>query len=791
MDAGSGVRVDMAGVLLDSGAPADGAGTFAVSDGGVLDNIPLRRALDAVAEAPAGGPTDRYLMYLQPGVPSVPKAWDGRSTEHRETAFSVLRGALSSRMPAENIIGDLVELDSYNARVGQAVALRRSTFAAITDPETLRATAARTWDSYRVLRAEEDRRSVMALLDDPLATLGEDPFPHGVAGQHVPDACWRSPLDHTSRRPFSGNDLPSRDRLASVLHAAFLDRLAPEWSTQDGDLVWRVGVRPVLRVTQLLLEWAQHLESRGATDAGSCKAELYRVATFLRVAVDRPRQLGWVTVAATHAAAGRRSGTEEALVRTTLTALRRLVELPAEEVGRMVGALQDDSAAGLTAVVAARVRALDDLADGWHVPPDGPEISGRVSSGADGAAGLDPGQADVRVAVVDDLLVPVARRLAALSAGLDPAGGADASADLRHDPGWYLDRALTGTEVGSGDLAALEVVAFLEFATGLPARRQVRLKRISSQSEVPVAPYLTTLLAAAHEQGKWWEPGVEATAAQMGIHVDLKLAGDAVANFSAFLDSRWRLNDWMWGRLDAVPTLLELLVTPGSLRSWLSGRPDRVGAVAELVLGPEGADDDGLRAFLLEHVWTAETKAAVAAELDALGTTARAGESPAAVAATRRALTAARQWEVLATEPAVTGGRDTRRDPGWPGPALVEAVGAYGVGAETFGDDRVRWAVRRRLARILWTAGRVAEYNVVEHAPRPPAGRAVRRVQPAPDGLRSRVGVRREDSAVPAPAASGLRWGRRARWVVQAASWPVAFRMTRRAADRSRAAASQ
>jgi len=39
-----------------------------------------------------------------------------------------------------------------------------------------------------------------------------------------------------------------------------------------------------------------------------------------------------------------------------------------------------------------------------------------------------------------------------------------------------------------------------------------------------------------------------------------KLAGTALANFGAFLDRRWRLNDIMWGRLDGAERLIQVLL---------------------------------------------------------------------------------------------------------------------------------------------------------------------------------------------------------------------------------------
>jgi hypothetical protein len=39
-----------------------------------------------------------------------------------------------------------------------------------------------------------------------------------------------------------------------------------------------------------------------------------------------------------------------------------------------------------------------------------------------------------------------------------------------------------------------------------------------------------------------------------------KLAGNQLSNFGAFLSARWRLNDWIWGRLDAAASLVDVLL---------------------------------------------------------------------------------------------------------------------------------------------------------------------------------------------------------------------------------------
>jgi hypothetical protein len=45
---------------------------FVVTDGGIVDNIPLGRALDAIVAAAADGPTRRVLVYLHPTGPPPP-----------------------------------------------------------------------------------------------------------------------------------------------------------------------------------------------------------------------------------------------------------------------------------------------------------------------------------------------------------------------------------------------------------------------------------------------------------------------------------------------------------------------------------------------------------------------------------------------------------------------------------------------------------------------------------------------------------------------------------------------
>src|SRR4029450_11181721 len=101
-------------------------------------------------------------------------------------------------------------------------------------------------------------------------------------------------------------------------------------------------------------------------------------------------------------------------------------------------------------------------------------------------------------------------------------------------------------------LAALEIATFAEALVGAPASGQVDYVHLSSDNKTPIASAFEQLLEKPPQRPDFIPP-------------HNKLAGNDLKNFSAFLRRHWRENDWMWGRLDAVPTLVELLVTPASL----------------------------------------------------------------------------------------------------------------------------------------------------------------------------------------------------------------------------------
>ena len=130
------------------------------------------------------------------------------------------------------------------------------------------------------------------------------------------------------------------------------------------------------------------------------------------------------------------------------------------------------------------------------------------------------------------------------------------------------------------------------------------------------------------------------------IPLTQKLAGNELFNFAAFLRDEWRTNDWMWGRLDAVSTLVGLLVTPETIGHWLLATPTRsTRCTVSSSATSQPRPTSGWPTWLDHNVW-AVYREQIAMEIAAL----QAGEDAPRLDAIRGALTARRQWEILADE---------------------------------------------------------------------------------------------------------------------------------------------
>ena len=210
------------------------------------------------------------------------------------------------------------------------------------------------------------------------------------------------------------------------------------------------------------------------------------------------------------------------------------------------------------------------------------------------------------------------------------------------------------------------------------------------------------------------------------IPLKQKLAGNELFNFAAFLRDEWRTNDWMWGRLDAVSTLVGLLVTPQTIGHWLRTHADPLDALHrsrhQRLRGPDRERLAGVaRPQRLGRLRTSRSHMEIAAL--------QAGEDAPRLDAIRGALTARRQWEILADEL----GRSSERGQVGSGPArpmnASAEVGTYAVGMETLAKPP-RENTIEAFRGISEALARSITWHAESYAGPPPTARRAKRNKP-------------------------------------------------------------
>ena len=450
----------------------------------------------------------------------------------------MLQGAIASRIEGESIDGDLERLEAQNRAVRRGRALRRSLLADLTGegrttpPLAPSALAEARLGGYRVRRADAEADAVRLLLADPLAVLGEDPFPvappvaragDGPADDRPADDRWRSPI--------AAWTLEQRLALDAELRGRFTDRVEP---VALGENLLFTGLGPVQRAIHVLLELAREAErtpsvDRAATVSGA-KPALYSLGSLVRELV-RVQRMAWV------ARAGLVSPDDEVQgwVDATLNQIDLLctsgADWDAVEPAPATGADRDGPSPfqGLVADHLAWCAAnLQLVATGgrWSLP-QAPAV-------------------DLRGWILDRLGDLAGDILAGIGPGGRLAGPAEAIRLVLAEPGRDWRRRV----------ATLEVLFLDEHLQGAPGRGEIDFVRMSAAAPVVHAARFEVLHRASQRLNR------DFTCDGHHLVPDVKLAGNELANFSAFLDERWRANDWLWGRLDAAATLVDLLLGP-------------------------------------------------------------------------------------------------------------------------------------------------------------------------------------------------------------------------------------
>ncbi|ASU79757.1 DUF3376 domain-containing protein [Actinopolyspora erythraea] len=613
---------------------------FRVIDGGVLDNIPVTAAVEAIRQVEADAPTERWLLYLNP-EPDSPRS----DTRRERFARAVTATALRAKLGQESLLTDIDSIGRHNESVRRANGRREAvlTELAVT-PRSRRA------------RLLSDR--VMAVSGEYAEQLAEVRAAHVYGLLTAPEDTTGTPLlPPVPRQPLEG--------WPATACTALRERLVDEYRSHARRRPGEVfdDVRTLLSAVDECLRWVRELQAhRRSERTATVKASLYRlrtVAEALRGQTDRC----WI-----HAA-----GTEPVFVRAELDGW---IECVLDRHHRLQHALPSPVGALLAPL-------LDSVLD--EEPEAGSpfrqrlaEFNAELSAIVD-SSGEEAAAADVGVDAVAESWSTLERLVGDLVAATTPADLVEVD---------RTTRCLLELAADVDPMRLLHELVVLttpvEFDTGADSR--ILLHRLAADSSSPL-PF-TALRDSGGE-----------------IPLADKVRGSGMGNFAAFLSAKWRANDWMWGRLDAVAGLVPMLVDPDRLvRHNGALGPDGLGdALRRILSRPTSAELGELdeasaerwHEFLTER-W-AEHAGAVRAELEALFAN-PADEHPLTV--TRRAVVERLQWTVAAEEvpfvTAVASGADPNagdarpvRDPR----RLDEQVRGYDVGKQRPAD-----LAERRLA---------------------------------------------------------------------------------------------
>ncbi|WHT18574.1 patatin-like protein [Crossiella sp. CA-258035] len=658
-------EVDLIGCFSET-APAGGR-AFQVIDGGVLDNIPVGAAIKAIAASPADGPTERWLVYLNP-EPIV--GTTAKPVSQRRRGLPVGLAALAARYNQESLLTDIEELDAHNREVRRIELRRRALFAPLTAlPAAERGTGLtelvrRVGPAHAHLRACLDAERITVALLDPAkrppgllrrAPLHDDP----VAG-------W-SPQARRSLAP----------RLTEVLAAA---------AAADPETVF-ADVTALGAAVDLCIRWARELEL-WADEAylpaiGEVKAVLYRLRQIADVLADH--------------ADGRWPALAEAEPGEP-TDLRAWVGTTFEEYRQAQRELGPGVSEPLGWVLEAAL--TPDPGDEREQVEANKRFQERLLELAEAleADGVEEREQDLEPRAVDALglawpaVYTAATRLAEAAPRRPRSTETDLDAVVHQLLETAPDLPITLAQV-------VALTAPLHAAQSAGGR--IRFMRIASDAPTPIE--FRELLAGKET-----------------LSPDDKLCGTDLGAFAAFCSAKWRANDWMWGRLDAAASLVSLLTDPARLREFARGRElDELFAdIERIATTPPGPAELGTENPVADKEWRRflgrrfETRReAVRAELAEV---LAPNPVPPALRETRAALTERVQWAVVAAEMSFVDSVELGANPGSPEPAAPVPPGALEkkVAEYQVGHQEIRDLGDVRMARTAIRLGLLAHRTI-------------------------------------------------------------------------------
>ncbi len=542
---------------------------FAV-DGGVLANTPTRVALGAVDRMPAQGLVRRVMLLVHPHAPA-PGTDESVDRDEPPTVAALGAGILGA-LQAQGSLNHVEDVARHNQLANTRRSMRGSVVHSGDGP-WIEASAVQLYGWYRTIRLQRVSRDLAAA------------WIEGQSG--------------------SGGTPPLQD-LAQSIHTML---------ECDPELSWL----PVAAEGQLPAPHELGPEAAiGIADAA---------ADFLR-------RLNWAVATTLReppvAQRGEAASTSEMIA---LDPMQRIGELRAV-LARHRNVLLAARAKRIESLKEQATAAAAHSAEPGHDPIMGARVTpGTLRPWLQGA--LDAGRQEALSArrelagIAEALLA--ARQLIQLWTVADEATSADRPCDP-DDPAAVLRGFIESLGLGSvetqagsgpdthgatpaagpaptdGDLAEL----LLERLNAIAATTAVISDEVTTGASLPIDLAQLTFQVvhpfAAHLDG------------------ESKVAGDQLHRFSAFLKRYWRINDWIWGRLDASRTLATLVLQPDrvarALRAMLpaaveardAALPDLVASLYRELLGTSSGAVPGMPGLPPPDQVVAELRALLAGE---------------------------------------------------------------------------------------------------------------------------------------------------------------------------------
>lgn len=579
---------DMPGVLL---LPSPAMNDVRLLDGGVVDNIPVARALNGVPNSPSRTATDRWLMYLQPSPDSLSPAATAAPVLGAGPSpglLGVVRGVVGAFM-SESILDDVEVLRRHNLDAIESWRAWTASAGSLPDVAPSPATPDRLVDVERLV----------ALLLDPAGELVWRPLHRSIPAGPLAELSEAAQSEFRHQLEVAARTLKAPLRPFAVLArtAALLTRWA--------------------RIAETGLPVAGSDDQRAAISLVKLTAyQLMHLAQLLTTACD------WHTL-------DEMASPPDPL--DAITVLQKFMPaLNADiDVANLAKALPlgDLDLAGQVRN-AAHGSVLLQLHSCTYVPGTTPEFADVASTMWQRLGRQASVLAQIELDERSDEFEPIFANLASVITKNPTA----AAAYLQ-----LIDERTVGVHHGR--------------ATATP--RTFKYLRMAGSNLSPLCEPPSRL---AYAGPRFTTAELLLDEGEDGVPAALKLAGSDLANFSAFISQRWRANDWMWGRLDAAKSIVDLVTSADRIGANATVAYQAVEAVMmspfELEPATETAWGDELRSAVAD-AWTRHAEE-VRLELERDLAPGHAPPHHDRLRITKSLLVLRRHWEVLASElPAV------------------------------------------------------------------------------------------------------------------------------------------